>query len=86
MSDMDTPDEIEIKQLDDLNLKILAEDIAAVLSKHVGGDFEVRVSNLDHSNVGGLDDQLAMRFVIKNKSWFVRHRFVSPFLAASESK
>jgi hypothetical protein len=76
MSNSNVVEVTELRQLDDLNLKALSADIAEVLGKHLGGEFGVRISNLDHTHVGFSDDQLSMRFHITDKSWserFVKH-------------
>jgi hypothetical protein len=78
MSDTNVPAiDVELKELDDINLKALAADIAEVFGKHVGGRFEIAVSSLEHTHHGFTDNQMFMRFHITDKSWserFVRHR------------
>lgn len=64
----------EVKQLHDLNLKALADDLAQVLSNHVGGTFEADLTKLEHTHLGFLDDRLILNFSIKDESHFERYQ------------
>ena len=68
----------EVKQLHDLNLKALADDLAEVLSKHVGGNFTAKVTKLEHTNPGFIDDKLLLNFRIEDKSHMERFRAANP--------
>jgi hypothetical protein len=61
-----------IKRLHDLNLQALSDDVAKVLSKHVGGEFEVTLTKLEHTDPGFVKDKVILQFRVEDKSFMDR--------------
>lgn len=68
----------ELKQLHDINLKALADDLAEVLSKHVGGQFAVRLTKLEHTNPGYVNDKVRLDFLVEDISHMERFSLHNP--------
>jgi hypothetical protein len=63
----------EIKQLHDINLQALAADLAQVLSNHVGGEFDVTLTKLEHTKPGFVGDKIILNFLVEDESHMERY-------------
>jgi hypothetical protein len=66
----------ELKSLNDVNLQALADDIAEVFSKNVGGVFNVVVTKFEHTNPNNaFQDRIILHMAVEDESWPSRKDF-----------
>jgi hypothetical protein len=78
----------EIKKLHDLNLQSVADDFSVLLTKHVGGVFEVTPTKMEHTHYGYGNDRVIFQFSVDDRSSIQRiwdHRDRVGFFAEPEA-
>jgi hypothetical protein len=61
---------VELKRLNDMNLKALEEDIAEVFSKNVGGAFNVTVTKFEHARPDDFtNNRLILHISVEDEDW-----------------
>ncbi len=62
----------DYKDIADINLKTLVDDLAVVLSNQVGGRFSVITKKAEQTNPGFSNNKLILEFVVEDESAFQR--------------